>query len=87
MSGKPCPYAIQGNNWWANFRDLVSIYKFGKDNFSDYEFNWTSNSDNLGNDGYISLSAKANDIILYSLVVKNSDNDTIYNNNFSTVLN
>ena len=59
--------------------------KFAKENLSAYQFKWTSLSENLDNNGYISLKVNANEELQYKLEVYNNEN-LIYSNNFKTII-
>lgn len=84
FSGKYCPRAIIDTNYWSAFLDQVSLEKYAREHFADVEFTWTSNSDNLTNDGKIDIDSVAGTEVSYSVVV-NYGNETI-TKQFTTTL-
>lgn len=73
MSGKNCPQAIREANFWYTFKDLVSMEKFAKENLSEYQFTWKSNSSNMDNTGMIALNPAKDSKVNYSVVVTAND--------------
>ena len=60
--------------------------KFGLDNLSDYEFNWTSdNPTKMTNTGLITLKASKGEKLNYSVSVK-KNNIEVYTNSFTVSL-
>ncbi len=84
-SGKYCPAAIKTANYWQNFRDLVSLEKFGMEHFDGLSFEWLSNSAILSNDGYINIQTNDETSVSYSVVVKRGE-VAIYSKDFTTIL-
>lgn len=87
FSGKDCPLTIRRTGYWNNFLDLVSLLKYGKENFSNYTFTWTSQSANLLANGQILRNSVAGSALNYTVEVKNKTNPLeIYNKSFTTIL-
>lgn len=85
MSGKNCPQAIREANYWYTFKDMVSLEKWAKENLTEYEFIWTSNSDILDNEGYINKNINGVDSISYNVnVMKNGVK--VFSNSYTTNL-
>lgn len=84
-AGKYCPAAIKTANYWQNFRDLVSLEKFGMEHFKSLTFEWFSSSSILSNDGYIDLLLNDETSVKYSVVVKSGDL-ALYTKEFETFL-
>ncbi len=84
-SGKYCPAAIRTANYWQNFRDLVSLEKFGMEHFDGLTFEWLSKSNILSNDGYINIQTNNETSVSYSVVVKRGET-AIYSKDFTTIL-
>lgn len=76
-SGKDCPAAIRTMGYWQNFRDLISMEKFGMSYFKGLTFEWKSNSDILTDKGYIAKSLNGVKEVSYSVVVKRGNNIVI----------
>ncbi len=74
MSGKDCPMAIRHENFWYSLKDMVSLEKFAKENLSDYQFAWTSNSTIMDNTGQIALDLQGNKSVSYSVDVTKAGN-------------
>jgi len=86
-SGKDCPLTIRRTGYWNNFLDLVSLLKYGKENFSNYTFTWTSTSPNLLANGQILRSATVGSSLNYSVEVRSKTNSLeVYNKSFTTIL-
>lgn len=85
MSGKNCPQAIREANYWYTFKDMVSLEKWAKENLSEYEFIWTSNSSILNNEGYINKNVNGEESISYSVNVM-KDGVKVFNNSYKTNL-
>lgn len=84
-SGKQCPYALREASYWQNFRDMVSLEKFGKEHFNGLTFDWISESSALTNDGYISLNVKDVSEVSYSVVIKEGTN-VLFTSKYTTKL-
>lgn len=82
-AGKYCPAAMITENYWQIFRDAVSLEKFGMENFEGLTFEWTSHSDILTDDGYISLKVGEAKEVSYSVVVKRGE-EVVYQQTFTT---
>lgn len=74
MSGKDCPAAIRDQGYWQHFRDLISLEKFGMENFEGLTFEWKSGTDILSDDGFIAKKLNGVTEVKYSVVVKRGDN-------------
>lgn len=85
FSGKDCPNAMRHVNYWNNFLDLVSLEKYAKENFSDVEFNWTSLTTVLDNNGKIAKVIGSTTSVEY-IVTATYGTETI-TRQFSTILN
>ena len=85
MSGKNCPAAIRTIGYWQNFRDLISMEKFGMAYFKGLTFDWKSKSDILSDTGYIKKVLNGVTKVSYSVVVKRGD-DVIINKEYTTKL-
>lgn len=83
FSGKPCPNSILTTQLWEDFLTLVSRTKFVKEKLSEYKFTWTSLSNNIDSQGYISKGVKSGDVVKYKVEVKKG-NSTVYSNSFQT---
>ncbi|MFA6889512.1 MAG: immunoglobulin-like domain-containing protein [Bacilli bacterium] len=87
FSGKDCPLTIRRTDYWNNFLDLVSLLKYGKENFQNYSFVWTSQSSTLQANGLIDRAAEPGSHISYSVVVTNLTNPLdVYNQSYTTLL-
>lgn len=84
-AGKYCPAAMITESYWQNFRDAVSLEKFGMETFEGLTFEWFSNSEILSNDGYISLKTNDETSVSYQVVVKRGD-EVIYTQEYTTQL-
>lgn len=84
FSGKACPNQIRTTDYWDEFLDLVSLYKYASLNMSDVEFVWTSQSDILTADGKISKNIGSATEVNYSVAV--TYNGTTKNYSFTTKL-
>lgn len=84
-SGKNCPQAIREANYWYTFKDFVSMEKWAKENLSDYQIAWTSNSEIMDNQGYISKNLNGYDEVSYSVVVSKNGSQ-VYTNSYTTKL-
>ena len=85
MSGKDCPAAIRDQGYWQHFRDLISLEKFGMENFEGLTFEWKSNTDILSDDGYIAKVLNGVKEVKYSVVIKRGDK-VVVANEYSTKL-
>ena len=85
MSGKDCPAAIRTMGYWQNFRDLISMEKFGMAYFKGLTFDWKSKSDILSDTGYIKKVLNGVTEVSYSVVVKRGD-DVIISKEYTTKL-
>ena len=85
MSGKDCPAAIRDQGYWQHFRDLISLEKFGMENFEGLTFEWKSGTDILSDDGYIAKVLNGVTEVKYSVVVKRNDN-VVISKEYSTKL-
>lgn len=89
FSGKPCPWAIQRAEWWSNFLDLVSLNRYGYENFKDFTFEWKGLSgtfiDDLGRIDNI-LTTRDSYEIKYKVKVTYSENGTpkVFEKEFTT---
>ena len=86
FSGKGCPNQLMNGNYWEEFKNLVALEIFAMEHFSDYTFDWTSLSSSVDSTGKIAKTAKAGDVIQYSVVVKNSAKAVVKSATYSTVL-
>lgn len=88
FSGKPCPNALINptTHGWYNFKNLVSLEKFGTEHFSNYTFTWKSNSSYLNDKGFISKSIPQNTTVNYSVVVKDNKGVTVASKSYSTLI-
>ncbi len=84
FSGKNCPNAMRNIGYWNNFLDLVSLEKYAKTELSDVQFIWNSGSSLMSNTGKISLSAKAGNVLNYSVTA--TYNAKVIEKSFSTKL-
>ena len=73
FSGKYCPRSMRDSSYWSAFLDLVSLQKYAKEELSDAEFVWTSNSDALTTDGKINTNVASDIDLSYSVVVTYTD--------------
>ncbi len=87
FSGKDCPLSIRRTGYWNNFLDLVSLLKYGKENFSGYTFNWSSASIELATNGLIAKNATQGTNLSYSVTVANNTNPLeTYSRAYNTLL-
>lgn len=83
-SGKDCPNAMRVTNYWYTFKDMISLEKFAKENFSEYTFSWNGTGD-IDNTGKITLNTKAKEVS-YSVIVKQG-NDVVLSKDYTTKIN
>jgi N-acetylmuramoyl-L-alanine amidase len=87
FSGKDCPLSIRRTGYWNNFLDLVSLLKYGKENFSGYTFSWSSTSIELATNGLIAKNATQGTNLSYSVTVANNTNPLeTYSRAYNTLL-
>ncbi len=87
FSGKDCPLSIRRTGYWNNFLDMVSLLKYGKENFQNYTFTWSTQSSLLQVNGLINRTAQAGEVVNYSVQVVNKTNPLeVYQESFSTLL-
>lgn len=85
MCGKECPAALRAAHYWQNFRDMISLEKFGKEHFKDLTFTWVSGTSILDNQGYIKKDIGSASEVKYSVCVKEG-NDVIFQSEYTTKL-
>lgn len=85
ISGKDCPAAIRDQSYWQNFRDLISMEKFGMEHFEGLTFDWMSNSSILSNTGYVAKSLNNVNEVNYSVIVKRGTN-VVFSKDYTTKL-
>ena len=85
ISGKDCPAAIRDQSYWQNFRDLISMEKFGMEHFEGLTFDWKSNSSILSNTGYVAKSLNNVNEVNYSVIVKRGTN-VVFSKDYTTKL-
>lgn len=83
MSGKNCPQAIREAKFWYSFKDLVSLEKYAQENFSGYNFVWTSNSSIMDNTGKINLNTENQSKVSYTVQVLKGAN-TVMQKSYET---
>ncbi len=85
FSGKGCPNALMTANYWYDFKNYVALELYIKKNLSNYDFNWTTLTDNINEMGMISLSVKNDDLIKYSVkVTDKTTSNVIVEKSFET---